>query len=40
MRLRKKLGAYGVDIKTRNGAGYYMTVKVKDQLRSIIERGA
>ena len=40
MRLRKKLAAYGVDIKTRNGAGYYMTVKAKDQLRNIIERGA
>jgi len=39
MRLRKKLAAHGVDIKTRNGAGYYMTVKAKDQLRSIIETG-
>jgi DNA-binding response OmpR family regulator len=40
MRLRKKLAAHGVDIKTRSGAGYYMTVKAKDQLRSIIEREA
>jgi two-component system, cell cycle response regulator CtrA len=40
MRLRKKLAAYGVDIKTRSGAGYYMTAEAKDQLRSIIEREA
>ena len=39
MRLRKKLALRGVEIKTRTGAGYYMTVKAKDQLRSIIERG-
>ena len=39
MRLRKKLVAHGIDIKTRSGAGYYMTAEAKDRLRSIIETG-
>jgi len=39
MRLRKKIAAHGIEIKTRNGAGYYMTTEAKNQLRSMIEQG-
>ena len=39
MRLRKKIAAHGIEIKTRNGAGYYMTTEAKNQLRSVIEQG-
>jgi DNA-binding response OmpR family regulator len=38
MRLRKKLAAHGVEIKTRQD-GYYMMAEAKDRLRRIIERG-
>jgi DNA-binding response OmpR family regulator len=40
MRLRKKIAAHGIEIKTRSGVGYYMTTESKDQLRSFIESGA
>jgi DNA-binding response OmpR family regulator len=37
MRLRKKIAAHGIEIKTRNGVGYYMTTEAKTRLRKIIE---
>jgi DNA-binding response OmpR family regulator len=36
MRLRKKLAADGIDIKTRANVGYYMTTEAKNRLRRII----
>jgi DNA-binding response OmpR family regulator len=36
MRLRKKLAADGIDIKTRANVGYYMTIEAKNRLRRII----
>ena len=38
MRLRKKLAAQGIEIKTRNGTGYYMTTDAKNRLRRIREK--
>jgi DNA-binding response OmpR family regulator len=38
MRLRKKIAAHGIEIKTRNGVGYYMTSEAKDRLRRIIDK--
>jgi DNA-binding response OmpR family regulator len=38
MRLRKKIAAHGIEIKTRNRVGYYMTAKAKDRLRDIMEK--
>jgi DNA-binding response OmpR family regulator len=40
MRLRKKVAAYGSEIKTRSGVGYYMTSEAKDRLRNVIKRWA
>jgi len=40
MRLRKKIAALGIEIKTCRPVGYYMTAEAKDRLRRIIERGA
>ena len=40
MRLRKKLAAHKIEIKTRKAVGYYMPAEAKDRLRSIIERAA
>jgi DNA-binding response OmpR family regulator len=38
MRLRKKVAAHGIEIKTRSGVGYYMTSEAKDRLRNVIKR--
>jgi len=38
MRLRKKIAAHGIEIKTRNGVGYYMTIEAKNQLRRLMEQ--
>jgi DNA-binding response OmpR family regulator len=40
MRLRKKIAAHGIEIKTRNGVGYYMTTEAKNRLQRIMETAA
>src|SRR5262249_28151304 len=38
LRLRRKIAAHGIEIKTRNGVGYYMPTEAKNRLRGVIER--